>query len=351
MKQPKVAVLVLNYNGLRWVSDCLSSALKSDYSDFEVCLVDNGSSDGSVDYVKRCFPRVRLICHSINLGFAKGYNQAIKKIDADYVLLLNSDTQVLNQKWIRYLVEVVTRDPRIAAVACKMVSMGDHLRLDSVGGMGIPYWRGFVDIGREELDHGQYAEGFEPFAFCGGATLLNYDIFTRFGGFDERFFMYFEDVDLSWRFRLLGFRVGFAPEARIAHFFSGSAGSKSVDALKLYYCHRNLMRSILKNCGSSLGWALSNYFIYSMIISIGYLFIEPQKTLALVKTILWNLFNFKDSYTQRLRIQFTRMIGESELLAKMYPNLARYQSAKHATLSHILNILFRYSQYTRVGGR
>jgi len=146
--------MVLNYNGLRWLPNCLSSVAKTDYPNLNVYLVDNGSIDGSVNYVRKNFPWVKVIRHERNLGFAEGYNRAIVKVDADYIVLLNSDTEVLNSSWIKDLVDAAAKDPKVVAVACKMVSMEDHSRLDSAVGMGIPFWRGFVDIGREEHDRG-----------------------------------------------------------------------------------------------------------------------------------------------------------------------------------------------------
>jgi len=341
--------MILNYNGLRWLPNCLSSVARTDYPNFNVYLVDNGSVDGSVGYVRKNFPWVKVIQHTRNFGFAEGYNRAIEKVEADYVVLLNSDAEVLNPSWIERLLGVATKDPSIVAVACKMVSMEEHSRLDSVGGMGIPFWRGFVDIGREEHDSGQYdSEGFEPFAFCGGAALLRRDVFLEAGKFDGRFFLYAEDADLSWRLRLLGYRVGFAPEARVAHYFSGSAGSKVVDAWKLYYCHRNLLRAILKNCGYSLGWALRNYFLFSLIIAVGFSIFEPRKAAGVVKAIFWNLSNLKDTYTRRCQVQASRRREEREVLVKMYPRLDRYQPAERVQLRRILNILFEYSEFPRL---
>jgi len=175
---PRVAVMILNYNSLRWLPNCLSSVAGTDYPNLDVYLVDNGSIDGSVEHVRKKFPWVKVIQHSRNLGFAEGYNRAIEKVEADYVVLLNSDAEVLNSSWVERLLGVATKDPSIVAVACKMVSMEDHSRLDSVGGMGIPFWRGFIDIGREEHDNGQYdCEVFEPLASCGGATLIERDVF------------------------------------------------------------------------------------------------------------------------------------------------------------------------------
>jgi len=168
MNAPKVAVMVLNYNGIKWLHDCLSSIVQTEYPDLDVYLVDNGSTDSSVDYVRQSFPWVKMISNTTNLGFSEGYNRAVGKVESEYVLLLNNDTRILTPDWANLLVELAMEDPDIAAVACKMVSMDDHSRLDSVGGMGIPFWRGFVDIGRGECDTGQYDSGVEPLAFCGG---------------------------------------------------------------------------------------------------------------------------------------------------------------------------------------
>jgi hypothetical protein len=303
-------------------------------------IVDNASTDGSVRYVREHFPDVKIIVHSTNLGFAAGYDRALERIKADYVVLLNNDTEALSPDWVRSLVKVAAADAKIAAVGCKMVSMGQPDRLDSVGGMGIPFWRGFVDIGREERDEGQYDTEFEPFSFCGGAALLKQAIFEQAGGFDEKFFMYVEDVDLSWRFRLLGYEVRLAPKAKVAHFFSGSTGVKSVDARKLYYCHRNLLRAILKNCGASLWWALRNYLLFWLITVVGFAILEPRKAVAVTKAFLWNLLNLKDTYSHRLAIQSTRKMGDAEILASMYPTIRRYQPDDHPKSRRILNALF-----------
>jgi hypothetical protein len=345
---PRVAVIVLNYNGLRWLSNCLSSVARTDYRNLDVYLADNGSVDGSVDFVRENFPWVKIIRHALNFGFAEGYDIAIEKVEADYVILLNSDTVVINPDWVRHLLEAAAKDPKIAAVTCKMVSVSDHSILDSVGGMGIPFWRGFVDIGRQERDNGQYdSEGFEPFSFCGGAALIRRDVFLERGGFDRKFFMYFEDVDVSWRFRLLGYRVAFAPKAKVAHYFSGSVATKTVDARRLYYCQRNLLRAILKNCGSSLRWALRNHFLLSLI-SVGMCVLAPMKSVAIVRAILWNVLNFRDTYRRRLTIQNSRTASEKEILSTMYRGLRRYETPEYAKFKRILNTLFEYSQLSRV---
>jgi len=341
--------VILNYNGLRWLPQCLSSAAATDYPNLDVYLVDNGSTDGSVDYVRRSFPSVEIILNEQNLGFAEGYNNAIRKIASEYIVLLNNDTRVLSPRWVRHLVDKASVDPKIAAVACKMFSFEDRTRLDSVGGMGIPFWRGFVDIGRDELDQGQYDhESFEPFAFCGGATLIKRSNFMELGGFDGKFFLYTEDADLSWRLRLFGYRVAFAPEAQVAHYFSGSSETKKIDARKLYYCHRNVLRAILKNCGPSLRWALRNYLLFTLMMAAGFSILHPRKAIAAANAVLWNLANLKDTCVQRSRIQASRNTSEAEVLDNMYPKLRRYQPAERPRLRRILNVLFEYAQRHRL---
>ncbi len=340
---PKLSVLVLNYNGLKWLSTCLSSIAKTDYPNFDVYMVDNGSVDGSIDYVQKNFPRVNIISNKRNLGFAEGFNRAIKEINDEYIVLLNNDVEVLSKNWIRHLVNMALNDPKTAAVACKLISMENKSRLDSVGGMGIPYWRGFVDMGRGEVDKGQYDRiDFEPFSICGAGVLINRDIFTRLGGFDGKFFQYLEDVDLAWRIRLYGYRIAFASKAKVAHYFSGSTKTRALSPKKLYLCYRNLLMMILKNCGSSLGWALRNYFLFSIIITAGFSILEPKKAISVAKAILWNIINFKKNYIWRLRIQSERKVDEREILTKMYPRIKRYRSGERAKLSRILDFLFEY---------
>jgi len=343
---PPVAIVILNYNGLRWLRECLSSVFTTDYPNYEVYLIDNGSTDGSVTYVERNFPRARIIENGRNLGFAQAYNDAIRKMQADYILLLNTDTKVLAPEWLHELVGTVQRDANIVAVACKMVSMDAGSILNSVGGMGIPYWRGFVDIGHDMVDSGQFDNPeFQPFAFCGGAALLDRNTFIRAGCFDAKFYLYVEDADLSWRVRLLGHSIAYSPKAKVAHYFSGSADSRDVGPMKLYYCHRNLLRTILKNCGKeTLPWAVSTYFLFSLFATLGFGIYEPKKASPIMRAIMWNLLNLPDTFAERRRIQETRKIGDAEILRCMYPPIERNQPTEHPRLLRMINIIFEIRQ-------
>jgi hypothetical protein len=309
-----------------------------------VCLIDNGSTDGSVEFVHRTFPTVKVVANPTNLGFPEAYNRAITKVAREYIVLLNSDTEIRNYHWLEHLVSAADEDNDVAAVACKMVSMQDHQILLSVGGMGIPFWRGFVDIGMGEIDVGQYSEKFEPFAFCGGAALLRRSAFLEVGGFDDLLFLYLEDADISWRLRMIGRTITFAPEAVVAHIFSATFSGVEVNEAKLYFCHRNLLRSIVKNCGSSLRWALWNYFAFTLLILLGFAVLEPRKALAISKGLIWNVRFLRRTIADRIRVQSRRIVDDQALLNIMYPKLPRHQSTDHARLRHIFDILFSKDQ-------
>ena len=340
---PKVAVIILNYNGLKWLPRCLSSLVKTEYPYFEIYLVDNASSDASVDFVRHSIPSVKIIRNPRNLGFAAAYNQSIGAIEAEYVVLLNNDTEILNPHWLTSLVDVVNERTDVAAVAAKMVSMENHRVLDSVGSMGVPYWsEGFAEIGKGELDEGQYSESLEPFAFCGGAALLRRSAFVDVGGFDEALFLYYEDPDLSWRLRLRGWKIRFAPDATIAHYRGGSLGGGEVTALMLYYIRRNLLRAILKNCGSSLPWALKNYFLFSFSMVPFLLMREPDKAIAFVKGIAWNLRKLRSSCGARRVVQIRRTVYEKEILRAMYPDSFLKQRRAQSRGLWILGLLLKW---------
>ncbi len=342
---PPVAVLILNFNGIDWLKICLPSVIRSTYPNFTVHVIDNGSTDGSQDFVRIRYPAVRLIPFQTNLGFAEAYNHAVAEVDAEYILFLNNDTLILTRNWIELLIQRLEMNWDVAAVGCKLVTMNDPGILDSVGVMGIKYWRGFVDIGKYERDRGQYDDPtMTPFSVCGAAMLVRKNRFDLVGGFDSKFFAYVEDVDLSWRLRLGGFKLAYEPNAKVAHYFSGSRETSDLDPEKLYLSHRNVLRAIIKNCGSSLGWALRNYFFFTLLLTIGFVPLEPRKSAALVKGVVWNLCNLRSTLESRMNTQGSRWIAEEGILLQMFPELKRYQPQEHIHLRRLLDLLFEQSQ-------
>ncbi len=240
---PTVTVLVLNYNGERHLRECLPSLETLDYEGTRITVVDNGSSDGSLEYVRAHHPRVNVFRLPANRGFSVAYNAAVPHTTTDFVALLNNDTRV-SPTWMTELVDVMQRHDA-GAVASTILDW-DGARIDFVG--GLPTFGGHS----WQLDYGEpagksYAERQLLFP-CGGSMLVRRDAYLEAGGFDEDFFAYFEDVDLGWRLTLLGHRTIFAPKAITYHRLHGTWGHWA-HVLRLRLYERNALGTIFKNYG------------------------------------------------------------------------------------------------------
>ena len=239
----KVSVVILNWNGRRYLEDCLTSLQAQTYTDFEVILVDNGSTDGSVEWVAERFPQVRVIRNETNVGFAAGNNQAIRASQAEFVVTLNNDTHV-EPGWLAALVAAVEDDPTVGMCASKMLFADRPGVINSTGinldPAGIAWDRRGGD-----LDDERESEPVEVFGPCAGAALYRRAMLDQIGLFDEDFFAYLEDVDLAWRARLAGWRCLYVPSARVYHVHSATGVEGS--PFKSRLLGRNKVWTIAKN--------------------------------------------------------------------------------------------------------
>lgn len=215
-------VIIPNWNGLDLIAECLRS-LEAQTLPHTVIVVDNGSTDGSNKVVKEQFPQVQLLEFPNNAGFAGGVNRGIRpalKQGAEYIALFNNDA-VADPKWLEELVSEAETSPGIGMVAAKIVTQ-DGTKLDSSGDFystwGFPFPRG-----RGEVEVGQYDMERDIFGASGGASLYRAKMLEEIGLFDERFFAYFEDVDISFRARLAGWKVRYAPRAVVRHYIGGTS--------------------------------------------------------------------------------------------------------------------------------
>jgi len=242
-----VDVIVLNFNGKRYLKNLFDSLKKQTYKKIKVTVVDNGSSDGSAQFIKQDFPWVNLIESSKNLFFCRGNNLAVSRTKGEYIFFLNNDT-IIEENAIKEAVDLVERKGKrnIAAVATKMLFLKNKNLIDSVGTVltssGAPFNRG---IG--QIDIGQYDKEEEVFGACFGAVLVRRNIYEKaVGPLDNSYFGYFEDVDWCLRSKLLGYKIYFCPKAVVYHDHSGTSKKQSYD-WKYYLIHRNLIRTIIKN--------------------------------------------------------------------------------------------------------
>jgi GT2 family glycosyltransferase len=220
----RVTVVIPNWNGERFLSLCLSSLRNQLYKDFETVLVDNGSTDGSADLVGKNFPEVRVILLGGNRGFSAAVNAGIRASEAEYVALLNNDTEV-DAGWLEALVHAADSHPEASLFASKLVDFYDRRLLDGAGDAlrrsGLPY-----RIGHRELDRGQFDDPTFVFGACAAAALYRRALFEEIGLFDEDFFAYCEDGDVSFRAQLADHRCLYVPDAVVYHVGSASTGGK-----------------------------------------------------------------------------------------------------------------------------
>jgi len=234
---PLISIIIVNWNGMRFLEKCLSSVNGQTYRLFEVIFVDNGSEDGSLEFVRSNFPETIIIENKENLGFAKANNQGIEVAKGKYIATLNNDTEV-GRDWLKNLIDVAeSSSDDVGMWAPKILSMQERTRIDSIGGLLI-YRDGIArGRGRSEEDRGQY-DRIEDILFPSACSALyRKDMLDGIGYFDEDFFAYCEDSDLGFRARLAGWNAVSVPDAVVYHHYSGSTGKYS--ETKAFLVERN----------------------------------------------------------------------------------------------------------------
>lgn len=247
---PKVSIVILNWNGKNFLEKFLPSVLNTTYRNAEIVVADNGSTDNSIPFLAENFANIRVISFKENYGFAKGYNEALKLVTADYYILLNSDVEVVPD-WIEDMVSLLESDETIAACQPKILSYADKNKFDYAGAAGgwldeygYPFAKGRVfDITEE--DHHQYDQQ-EPIFWASGAALfIRSKIFNETKGFDEYFFAHQEEIDLCWRIQLAGYKIYSCPSSVVYHVGGGTLPRGN--SLKTYLNFRNNRIMLSKN--------------------------------------------------------------------------------------------------------
>lgn len=238
---PLVSVVVVNYNGRHLLEDCFRSLTQQTYRNYEIILVDNGSKDDSISFMKEHYPDVRIVQLSSNTGFAGGANAGIRTSNGEYILTLNNDT-IADAHLVEEIVQPMRSDTRVGMCGAKMFL--PEGRINSTG-ICISRSGAAWNRGMGEMDHGQYEVEEEIFGPCAGAALYRRSMLDEIGLFDEDFFLYMEDVDLAFRGRLAGWKCIYVPTSRVLHIHGGTAVPES--AVAVYYVNRNRIWYVVKN--------------------------------------------------------------------------------------------------------
>ena len=246
---PSVAIVILNYNGRKHLQTFLPSVIHSSYQNKRVIVADNASTDDSLSYVKEHFPSVEILVNTQNDGFAGGYNWALKLVESDYYVLLNSDVEV-SEGWIEPIIHLMESDTTIAACQPKLIAYNNRKLLEYAGAcggwidvLGYPFSRGRVFDILEEDKH-QYEDIQEIFWASGAAMFIRSKVFHQLGGFDDSFFAHQEEIDLCWRIQLAGFKLMVVPQSVVYHV---GAGTLPRGGRKVYLNFRNNLLMLSKN--------------------------------------------------------------------------------------------------------
>ncbi|MDP4092254.1 MAG: glycosyltransferase family 2 protein [Bacillota bacterium] len=302
-----ISVIILNWNGKQHLSECIASVQNQTYKNYEVILVDNGSTDGSQDFIKSNFPDVNLVCLDRNYGFAKGNNLGIEASQGEYIVLLNNDTRV-EVDWLENLHKCISTDPAVGFCASKMISYYDNRVIDSAGDgfavCGAGFKRGHGDI------PDRYMENDYVFGACAGAAIYKREMLDRIGFLDENFFAIYEDSDLSFRAQLAGYKCKFAANAVVYHKVNTTLGKFS--SFYVYYGHRNVELTYLKNMPGILiiktiiPHTFYNFFAFGYFITKGKCFSFLRAKFAVLKEI-------KNILKKRKEIKKLKVVDNSYL--------------------------------------
>jgi len=246
---PKVAVVILNYNGKHFLEKFLSHVILHS-SPHEVIVADNASTDESLLYLKSNFPKLRVLKNSNNDGYAKGYNVALKQIEADYFVLLNNDVEV-TANWLQPMVDLMVQKPNVAVCQPKLLDYKNQTKLEYAGASGgfidvygYPFCRGRIFNSIEE-DLAQYDSVMPVFWASGACLMVNSKVYWQVGGLDDDYFAHMEEIDLCWRIRNCGYEVYVNPSSKVFHVGGGTLQKLSTH--KTYLNFRNSLITLTKN--------------------------------------------------------------------------------------------------------
>jgi len=246
----RVAIAILNWNGKTLLEKFLPDVIKHSTAYADVYVIDNASSDDSVKFIASNFTSIKIIQNADNYGFAKGYNEGLKKISADYFVLLNSDVQV-TKNWMEPIISLMESDKKIAACQPKLLNYKTRDEFEYAGGAGgfidkygYPFCRGRI-FNSFEKDNGQYNDAREIFWASGACLFIRSKNYFESGGLDEDFFAHMEEIDLCWRMKNMGYKVMYCPNSVVYHVGGGTLSK--ISSAKTFLNFRNNLILLFKN--------------------------------------------------------------------------------------------------------
>ena len=303
----KIAIVILNWNGQKLLAQFLPSVVNFSSQEATIYIADNASTDSSVDYAKEFFPSIKIVQNAVNDGYAKGYNDALKEIDADIYCLLNSDVEVTDN-WLQPIVDVFNADQKTAIIQPKLLDFKDKTKFEYAGAgggfldlYGYPYCRGRV-FNHLETDEGQFNDVKDVFWASGACLFIRSKVYHQLNGFDEDYFAHQEEIDLCWRAQNIGYKVKYVGNSTVYHV--GGATLQDSDPRKTYLNFRNSLLNVVKNVPNK--WFL--FVIFSRLLLDGIAGIKfiielrPIHTWAIIKAHFSFYQNFNKFLKKRKKL-------------------------------------------------
>ncbi|MGB4965675.1 MAG: glycosyltransferase family 2 protein [Microgenomates group bacterium] len=323
-KAPLISIIITNFNAKRWLDKCIGSIRDQKFKDYEIVFVNDGSTDGSFEYAQKKFPECVFVNSIANAGFARANNLGAMSAQGEYLFILNADTY-LEKDTLSKLAATLKKHPRYK-IAQLDIRRYDKANMDGeactfqIDRFGYPIWSG-----KDE----------NPFYADAAAMIIKKGLFFKIGGFDDRFYIYLEDLDLAWRARLLGNTVYYLQGIHVYHFAGGTSvstqvkeGTYATSLRRRYDAQKNNLRTLIKNVElSNLVWQLPGSTLLAS--GEGFLYLLKGNVagfLALHNAILWNILNVVDSLRERAKVQKMRTIGDFEIFKNADRRISKLSS-------------------------
>ena len=329
---PRASVIIVNYNGREYLEECLRSLLNKDRRDYEVILVDNASTDGSAEYVEQVFPEVLVIRNEANQGFAQGNNVGARWAKGEYLAFLNPDT-VVEPGWLEALIAALDTDPQAGLATSKILLLADPRRINTCGNdvhyTGLTLCRGMG------MDYSTLTKPIEVNAVSGAAFVIRKDVFGALGGFDEAFFLYMEDTDLSWRARLAGYRCIYVPSSVVYHDYTLRFGPE-----KTFYQERNRYLMLLKGLRWPTLLFLLPTLLLAEVVTWGFVLLQERRRLAnKLRAYAWIVKHWGEIVESRRQVQTMRRVRDRDLIARCTYRLA-YEQTGSGLIARLAHLVF-----------
>jgi GT2 family glycosyltransferase len=306
----RVSVIIPSWNGRHLLEECLSSLNDQTFKEFEIIVVDNASTDNTNHYLQENYPEVKIVNLDNNYGFARAINRGVEVSDAEFVVLLNNDTQV-DKLWLEELLKTADKHPEVISVGSKLLNFYDKTKIDGVGIVVDDVGHG-KSIGWNQTDNGQYDKEMYVLGVTGGASLFRRQEFIELGMFDEDFFMYYEEIDFAFRAQYLGYQSIYCPTAVVYHKHKQTSAKKPQHVE--YWQFRNMTQMILIDY--PLRYMLRDWhWLKIILVHLNTILYQWKHGFwwAPVRADLWIILHLPKILRKRWRVQSSKKVKEDEV--------------------------------------